>query len=85
MCICGLVDDYHWFSDPIHAPNLWQVAPTPEEAEHALKSWAGKVLKSDHIQIDMRPIAAKVLGTPILYMQKLCGGHYFEVHPGVFE
>jgi hypothetical protein len=84
MCMCGLINDYHWYSDPIHAPNLWQVSTTPEEAEHSLRSWAGKVLKLGHQHIDMKFVAARVLGTRVLSMIRLCEGT-FEVHPGVFE
>jgi hypothetical protein len=72
VCICGLDEDVHWFVDRIHAPNLYQVAHTPEEADRMLRSWAGKILKKGHMHLDMRIYASKILKTKVLNMVAIC-------------
>lgn len=83
-CFCGLGDSLHWFVDQLNAPNLYQVALTPEQAESNLRSWAGKVVKKGHLHLDMRPIAARVLAAKILFMTKICD-HPGTPTPGFFE
>lgn len=86
MCICGLDPGVHWYVDPINAPNLWQIGLSPEQAEHNLRSWAGKVVRLGHQHFDMRPIAARVLKLRFLCMVALCDPKCpAEEHPGVFE
>jgi hypothetical protein len=86
MCICGLVDDTHWFVDSKNAPHMWQIAQSPEQAEHNLRSWAGAILRSTQVQahLGMKPVAARILKIKVLFMRKLCESN-IDIHPGVFE
>lgn len=80
MCICGLTDGIHWYVDRRYAPNLYQVATTPEEAEYNLLHWAGKILRSGHMHLDMRPMAAKILACRSLNMIAICSNNSI-LHP----
>lgn len=72
MCDCGLTEGVHWFADPLHAPDIWQIAESPEQAEASLRTWAGKVVRIGHRYIELRRAAAKVLSTRVLDMRRLC-------------
>jgi hypothetical protein len=79
MCHCGLSKDIHWYIDVINAPEMYQIAETPEQAEHNLRSWAGKVLRIGHMHIDMRQAAARILRCQSLHMISVCNNEH--LHP----
>jgi hypothetical protein len=79
MCHCELSDGSHWFVDMINAPSMYQIAETPEQAEHFLRSWAGKILRIGHMHLDMRQTAAKILACKNINMISICNN--YELHP----
>ena len=72
MCSCGLSEGIHWYSDTGVGADIWQIGHTPEEAEHALRSWAAKVVRQGHLYIDIRSTAGRILRAPVLNMTQLC-------------
>lgn len=80
MCSCQLIDGVHWFVDKEHAPYIFLVAETPEQAERFLRTWAAKVLRVEDMHLDMRPMAARVLALRILNMVACCKAGIFHPH-----
>lgn len=80
MCSCQLIDGVHWYVDLIHAPLMYMVGRSPEQAEAALRTWAAKVLVKGTMQLDMRPTAAKILATKVLEMKACCEAKILHPH-----
>lgn len=71
-CTCGLGDGIHWYVDYTHASYMYMLGRSPEEAEHSLRSWAAKILKQGHLDLEVRPMAARILSCHELYMVQIC-------------
>lgn len=80
LCYCALKDGQHWYVDTVNAPNLYYIASSPEEAERYLRSWAGRVVRTGRVHIDMRPTAAKVLAAKVLNLRAICA-HKDLIYP----
>ena len=72
MCECQLSEGLHWYVDNLHAPGLYEIARSPEQAERNLRAWAAKVVRLGHVYLDIRSAAAKILATRRLNLVQLC-------------
>lgn len=86
MCRCALEEGIHWYVDRVHAPYLYQIASSPEEAESILKQWAAKILSVGHNQLDIRQTAGKILALKTMRMEAICDRAYlFHPSEALFE